>query len=425
MLPREPVLIICYAFPPNYGIGGRRWAKFAKELARRGHPVHVIRRAFNNGNKSLWTADGETQGIHHHPLPARTPSVFHRWPLTSVADKLLYRFWKGVMPWLVEGNWLDPAALWKQPLVSKGSELIKAHNIRHVLVTGAPFSLLVHAMGLKDRHPEINLVGDLRDAWTWVPYYGQAMLSPRHMAQEKQQEAKVARTFDKLISPDARIVAHLQATHSMDAERLATIPHAVDMDDLGSLPAPVPNNGLFRMIYAGSFYGAEEADRYFDELLRTFEGIRKRTPEILAKCRLDFYFTGPGSATPMQKVAAQGFETIIKFHAPLSPMAIFQKIAQADLVINFVPTINKDFLGTKFNEIFQLRRPLLHIGEPGLVSRTIVEGKFGASIRLSELYTELPRIISGERKIELDPEADLREFQLGNLTDRLIHEVFV
>lgn len=108
MLPREPVLIICYAFPPNYGIGGRRWAKFAKELARRGHPVHVIRRAFNNGNRSLWTEDGETQGIHHHPLPARTPAVFHRWPLTSVADKVLYRFWKGVMPWLVEGNWLDP-----------------------------------------------------------------------------------------------------------------------------------------------------------------------------------------------------------------------------------------------------------------------------------------------------------------------------
>ncbi|MBK9419594.1 MAG: glycosyltransferase [Flavobacteriales bacterium] len=425
MAPGEPILIICYGFPPNYGIGGRRWAKFAKELARRGHPVHVIRREFKGGPKSLWTADGETPGIYHHPLPSRTPAVFHRWPLTTVMEKILYRFWKVVMPWLVRGNWLDPAALWKRPLVSKGNELIGTHGIRNVVVTGAPFSLLVHALGLKTTHPETNLVGDLRDAWTWVPYYGQAMLSTRDMSAEKQQEAQVASDFDKLIAPDSRIVAHMQEVYGMNARQYTTIPHTIDPEDFEKLPTSMPNDGLFRMIYAGSFYGAEEAEAYFDELLRTFEGMRARQPELLSKCRVDFYITGNGSEVAKLKVAAKSLGTIIRFHEPLPPMTIFHKIAQSDLVVNFVPTINKDFLGTKFNEIFQLRRPLLHIGEPGLVSRTVVGRRLGGSLRVKELYTELPRIISGERKLELDPDADLSEFLLERVTDKLIGSVFV
>ena len=78
---------------------------------------------------------------------------------------------------------------------------------------------------------------------------------------------------------------------------------------------------------------------------------------------------------------------------------------------------------TKFNEIFHLRRPILHIGEPGVVSRTIVGRKLGDSLRVEELVTELPRIISGERTIEIDRNADHSEHLLATITDKLISEV--
>ena len=41
------------------------------------------------------------------------------------------------------------------------------------------------------------------------------------------------------------------------------------------------------------------------------------------------------------------------------------------------------------------------------------------------LATQLPRIISGERKIEIDHNADHSELLLANITDRLIAEVLV
>ena len=425
MAPGEPILIVCHSFPPNYGIGGRRWAKFAKELTKRGHPVHVIRKEFKGGPKSLWTSDGETAGIFHHPLPARSPTVFHRWPLTSFSDKLRYRFWLRVMPFLTKGNWIDPAALWKNQLVKKANELIAQHGIRQVVVSGAPFSLLVHGMEFRSPHGDLHLVGDFRDPWTWGPYYGQAMLSPAHMDHERRMEATVARTYHRLLTPNDQMREHLHKMYGGKPERYVTIPNAIDPEDFGTLPARPTEDGMFKMIYAGSLYGAEEAERYFDELLRTFEGMRGTRPEALANCSLDLYITGQGIQAFEKKVAAKGLEGTIRFHAPIPPERIFQKLAASDLVISFIPSFNKDIMGTKFNEIFQLRRPLLHVGEPGLVSQTILGRKLGGSLRVEALRTELPRIIARELKLELDPNADVSEFLLERVTNKLMTAVLV
>jgi hypothetical protein len=82
MAPGEPILIICHGFPPVPGIGGRRWAKFAKELARRGHPVHVIRSTGpEHGPISLWAPDVQHPNIIAHPLPQRYPTVLMKQPL--------------------------------------------------------------------------------------------------------------------------------------------------------------------------------------------------------------------------------------------------------------------------------------------------------------------------------------------------------
>jgi hypothetical protein len=213
-------------------------------------------------------------------------------------------------------------------------------------------------------------------------------------------------------------------TYGGAAERYATIPHAIDPEDLGG-PAAAREDGLFRMIYAGSLYGAEEAEAYFDVLLRAFGALRENHPSAFARCRLDLHITGHGTADYERKVHAQGFDGHIRFQPQLPPQEIFRRIRQANLVLTFIPRVNKDILGTKFNEIFMLRRPVLHVGEPGLVSRTIVGRRLGASLRVEELVQELPRIISGERVMEIDLEADHDEHLLSAVTDRLIGEALV
>src|SRR5690606_940876 len=163
MEPGEPVLLICNWFPPNAGIGGRRWAKFAKELARRGYPVHVIRSTGTPQNlHSLWTRDVQHPNIMHYPMPARHPAVMTRWPLTSLQDKLLYRFWLRVLPLLTKGNYYDLGCLSRKPMLKLATQQIQEHDIKHVIVTGAPFSLMAYAAELKMKFPQIHLTADFR-----------------------------------------------------------------------------------------------------------------------------------------------------------------------------------------------------------------------------------------------------------------------
>lgn len=422
MKPGEHLLVVSHTFPPYRGIGGRRWAKFAKALARGGFTIHVIHSAGNDDLKgSFWTEDVGHPNIIAHPLPQRYPTVLFKRPLRSIAEKLAYRFWMRTMPLLVKGNWFDKAVCWEKQLLRKSRDLIATHGIRNVVVTGAPFRLMAHALKLKQHHPGLRLIADFRDPWTWGHVYGHGALGPGREKHEQELEAAVLRDYDRLISPAPAIVEHLRAATG-DPARVVHIPHAIDPEETGVPQAP-KGDGTFRMIYAGSLYGAREAGTYFDALLQAFRLTRERHPEAFTKCVLDLYITGHDTTAYKAKVNAAGLQDTILFHAPRIPAKLFPRIAQADLVLIFIPSINKDFLGTKFNEVFYLRRPVLHVGEPGMVSETIVKHALGATLRVEELEGELPRVIAGTRRIEVGGSYDLGGHLLERVTDRLLNEV--
>lgn len=425
MKPGEPILIISHTFPPYKGIGGRRWAKFAKELARRGHPVHVVHSAGGADLKgSLWADDIAHPGITTHALPQRYPTVLFKRPLTTTGEKIMYRLWSRMLPLITRGNWLDKSALWREQLVSTCSSLIRTHGIGQVVVTGAPFGLMAHACALREAFPGLHLVADFRDPWTWGHYYGQDTLGPKRKTEEQRREAEVARVFDRLISPAPDIVDHLRRTYGGDASRYVLVPHAIDPEEMGTGNV-MRDDGGFRLIYAGSLYGAEEAETYFGEVLRAFERLRENDPARFARTSFDLYITGHGTDVYQAKAAARGLGGHIRFHPPLPPKGIFARIAVADLVVIFIPSPNKDFLGTKFNEIFYLKKPVLHVGAEGRVGRTITERGLGASIRVDEVADELPRIIRGERRIAVAPGVDMSAHLLATITDTLLLKVLV
>jgi len=425
MQQAEPLLLISHTFPPYRGIGGRRWAKFAKVLARRGHPVHVIHCAASDELKgSLWNEDVKGPGIITHPLPQRYPTVLFKRPLTSLAEKLAYRFWMKALPLLAKGNYYDKAVFWENQLLAKSSELIRTQGIRNVLITGAPFRLMAQAAKLKARFPELHLVADLRDPWTWGHGYGHGGMGAEREAYEKQLEADVMRDFATIISPAPAIIEHLRSTYGGDPKRYVLIPHAIDPEEVGT-PLPPPANGRFRMVYAGSLYGAREADSYFGALLKALQRTREHYPEALAKCTLDLYITGHDTARYESMVRSAELSEVVRFHAPRPAKELFPILAQADLVPIFIPSGNKDLLGTKFNELFFLRRPVLHIGVPGLVSRTITENRLGSSVTVEQLVDELPELIARKKRIEVNTHYDLSPHLLDRITDRLVSEVLI
>ncbi|MBK9700838.1 MAG: glycosyltransferase [Flavobacteriales bacterium] len=412
-MPR-PLLIVSHTFPPYRGIGGRRWMKFAKALARRGHAVHVIHSAAPDDLKgSPWTDDLGTPGLICHPLPQRYPTVLFKRPLTSAVDKVMYRVWGRVLPLLVKGNWFDKTVFWQRPFLDKACALIDRHGIRDVLITGAPFRLLYFGVLLKQRRP-LHLVCDLRDTWTWQDGYGGALLSPERKAYERRLEEAVMAGSDRITTPHPAVVEHLMRTYPQHATKVRLLGHAIDPDELGP-PRPEPSPALRRLIYAGSMYGAQEADRYFDQVMAAFEHLRSIAPDIFADASLDLYITGHGTENHRRLVEARGLQHHIRFHAPLPAKAIFPRIAAADAVLLFIPSMNRDVLGTKFTEVFHLRRPVIHVGDAGLVSHHIEQHRLGVSLRVDDLAHELPRLMTGERRVTVDTAHDLSEHLLDHI----------
>lgn len=420
------ILLLCHSFPPVYGIGGRRWAKFAKELARRGNVLNVLRsNGQADGRASLWNEDVQHPGIRPVSLYDRYPGVMRKWPLTHLGEKLAYRYWLAVLPLLTKGNYYDYGFMLRAKVLAEGRRSISENGITHVIATGAPFSFLRYAAQLKREFPHLRLIVDFRDEWASSEHYGMQSLSKQRRAQESLWEHEVVTAADRVISPSRSILEQLQASYPGAAERFVHIPHAVDPQDFAGVRQERVEDGIFRMIYAGSLYGGKEVDTYFEAVMDAFDVLRGQCAECLGKVRFDLYITGHDFNHFQERVARRGLARQIRFHAPLPSPEILQRIQAADLVVNYFPPDKKDVISTKFHEVFHLHRPILHVGMGGEVSRLLLERKLGDWLTVDQLQQELPRIIRGERKIEINPSASFDELLLPKVTDRLVNEVLL
>ncbi len=419
MSSRTPILVVCFVFPPCKGIGGRRWAKFAKGLATVGRSVHVVHAACAQDHKgSLWTADVQHPNIITHPLPQRYPTVLFKRPLVNLYEKLTYRFWSRVLPLITKGNWLDRSALWREQLVTTCDELIRRHGIRHVIVSGAPFHLLVHALELKRKNPGLVLIGDLRDPWTWVDAYGLGGLSDGRAAEEKAMERNVMATYDHVLAPDRGMIDHLLATYGSRGARFSHIPHPVDPDDLEPLEV-LPRDQCFRIVYAGSLYSTGDFNAYLTEVLASFHALRERSAEVAERTRFDLFVLGEDIGAFAERVEKAGFGRHIHFHAPVPPRQLYAEIRRADLVMVYTPDNKKDILTTKFAELFLLGTPLLVVGSAGRVVEAVVEAGAGDAVRLDELSRELPAFVLRERKMKKPSGPGPQAVLLGSVCDSL------
>ena len=157
--------------------------------------------------------------------------------------------------------------------------------------------------------------------------------------------------------------------------------------------------------------------------MRAFEKVRDERPDRWPKVKLDLYITGHGTDAYREKLKARSLDDHIRMHAPIPAREVFKRIAEADGVLIFIPSFNKDLLGTKFTEIFWLRRPVIHVGEAGAVSEAILSRKLGVSIPVARLIEELPPLLCGERTLVIDPDVDLSEHLLGPITTRLAEDL--
>ena len=88
----KSILLVNFDFPPNYGIGGRRWAKLAKGMAMQDVHIDVIKAdPISTAKISPWQSDTLSEKINIHSLPRPVLSEWISHPHKSIVGKIKYR----------------------------------------------------------------------------------------------------------------------------------------------------------------------------------------------------------------------------------------------------------------------------------------------------------------------------------------------
>lgn len=355
----EKILLACYDYPPNTGIGGRRWAKFAKGLASLGHEVFVIKADPAEAKQhSDWTEDGTHPRIHVRSLPRHYPRVISH-GTNGILDKLLYFYHLRRLKRVEKGTIYDIAIGWEKDFLQEARRWIQKEGIRKVIATGAPFNLLYYAAKLKQENPELTLLCDYRDPWLNATNYGMANLSPERKKHEEKKQAFIMEWADLITAPNRFLLDEIKNTCTQAPKaRFQELPHFFDPDDLKAFidGSKTDQPGL-NLVYGGTLYIGLEP--YLENFARNLQALKQSDQTLLAELHVDIY-------TPHLHFAPHfaAAESSVKLH-PVIGKEIFQKIHEADAVLIFLAAHNKHYLTTKFFEYLPFQKPLLFVGAEG------------------------------------------------------------
>ena len=378
MADNKPVLLVCYGFPPNNGVGGRRWAKLAKYLAKAGHQVHVVfAEPLSQSQDSPYLDDVNNPNIICHPLPRNYPQILEQ-PGNDFFAGLRFRFFRKKLELKFPGSPFDRSLGWEKLLPDLVKELLKGHGISSVIATGAPFRMLYYLAKLK-MQPDINFryLVDLRDAWTWHHTYGMGGLSVKRKEQESKILLEVLHQADRVTFPTKELISGILQNESGSEKfrsKFSVLPHAYDSEDVGD-----HDNVDFhdtRLIYGGSV--PEDQFVVLKELAKEIKQIE--FPENSPNFQVEYYTNTAGVKqlfSGCKNVSVQA--TIGK--------AIFDEISRSQYYILTTTPRLKDYFISKIPEIIAAKIPVIVIGSPGRLSEKLAEWGIGKFVNISDFKT--------------------------------------
>lgn len=391
------ILIVSHTFPPAPGIGGRRWAKFAKYLLRAGARVGVLSANLPGAN-SPWAED--VKDIRVDQYDTRFPEVLTRSP-RFLSEKIKYRtallrnrMWSDGTPYdrALYDEVAFLKALKKQMLREKPDTLF---------ITAAPFRLPWYALKLRGLFPEVMFVVDFRDPWTSGTTFGYNNLSPERKKFEEAAEAAVVAGFDLITTPWENLAEELARKYPEASARIRTLPHCYDTDEIISR-AGGASSGPLRLVYGGNLYRGLEP---FYKLLSaeasegSFE-VRIWSPEV-------------------PKAVAAVVHDRFHIQAPVASRAFFAEAARADWLLYPIPSLLRNGSPTKLFEYAATGVPLLAFGAEGTLSETIVEKGLGVFVTEAKMKDSLKQIVTSPPDLQPDT-AWIEAREAGNVIRNLL-----
>lgn len=410
----KKVLIISYTFPPFPGIGGRRWAKFAKYLKQNGYSVKVIccENPFKD-RTSEWMDD--VAGIEQFQLKRKYPRSLITYP-GGLSGKISYHLGLRVVKLFAKGNYFDRTVFWEKQLIKKASELIAKDRIKNVIATGGPFQILAHSCKLKEHFPDLNLVVDFRDYWTKdTSLSAMKTISPERVAEEKKMEKYVCEKADKIITVSAEMNKYF--TNLSNKENVTTIPNGYDPDDFKNLEGKkYADSKKINIVFTGNLY--HNLGDIFYSFCDALKKIKSENRPLYDTLNFEFY--GNPDAKMFEHAKKEGLD-IIHYFGLVSLRESLNRVKSSQYCMLFLNDVYSFSLSTKFCEYIGLRKKILLFSRQGFASDFIEENKLGFWIDPENAYQKLMKILLNRDNERVNnPNFDFEQFSVGSITNKLI-----
>jgi len=403
---RESIIIVSYQFCPRGRIGTRRWSKFAKYLSRL-YKVHVICAKYPFRDKLNWCEDVEgNPNIIIHKTNTIYPSLaIHE--NRSFVVKILFNA-LNVYPF-----YKDEAQYWKKSLFLKIDELRLNENIKNIIVTGAPFSPLHHMAIYKEKHPEINLILDLRDPWMQLLNKNYKFFSHWKFNKELQNEDFAFQMADKILLVTQTFKEQYQQIYPQFSDKMTTVFNGFDAEDFDKvMESRIAES---KIAYAGALFKGRADGMML--LIKALEKYNKSSKNI---CTIDIY---SNQLDPkFEKEVKSNLNSFVFLKSPLPQKQLFKALKSYAYLLTINEKRAPFAFGTKAFEYIALGKKIILISPDGelyqlLKSKNQLVSDYSES-QINKMSKKLFRDI--EENFIASPKDLYDDFSIKSLTESLI-----
>ncbi|MCA0431106.1 MAG: hypothetical protein LCH32_11470 [Bacteroidetes bacterium] len=407
------LLIINYAFPPNEGVGGRRWAKFSKYLKNHNVNIRVINAKKQNNKLSNWVND--VNGINVISLNTSYPHILQISPKT-IFQKIYYRIAILYCKLKVKGNYFDYSSFWKKQLLKTTEELILKHNINNIIVSCAPFKMAFFVIDLKRKFPNTQFIVDFRDPWVNnKTSYGLYGMQYSRVEQEKLMEKHVILNYDKIFVVANEMANYFIETYNIK-NKIKVIPNGFDSNDIKAFNnSNKLINDKIEIIFAGTFYGKAKY------ILQNLVYVLKNNVELNSNLVFNFYGDMPEDCLELLNL----LPSCCKYGGILSLEKTYEQISKNNFTALFLTDDLTYSISTKFLEYLMLKKPILIFSKPGKTSELIINENLGFAISVDNLENDLLSFIKNAKQFTLNTNIShlLNKYNVEHLAQEIEQEL--
>lgn len=416
-LNNKNILLINYSFPPYPGVGGRRWAKIAKYMAKEGNRIYVVNAVNFDSTNSIFESDSKEVKINIHSV-----SNFKEYIVAKFNNRFFRTFIERVMK-LIEkiffrGNVFDQSLWWAKSAYKKAQKLIQEHKIDTVIISCPPYYSMYYLSRLKLHFPTINLVLDYRDIWT-IGQNGKgffSFLTTKRFAAESNSEHIALSRADLIVTVSDTMTHKIK--EKFTEKKVCTISNGFDPMDFTQKNedfSKFTSKDKINILYAGSL--VEDSNVYAILFFKSIADIRDLDIEFYK--RLNIKIFGHLNTDIQKWIVKLNLSDVLSVHPAVSSQQIGALCGQFDYLLMFLIPYYKYAFISKAYDYMAARRPIIAVTESGDFSEFLEANQLGFQIDPTDMKENWYYLIK-EASYNFNPDFNIDMFSYEKLSHKYL-----